>query len=265
MNIAIIGDDEAGKATFLVLLYAAHIKYSENEASGFRFYINPKSIKAVSSEYSRMQSGDWPTEKLIDDTNEVSFLIGRTDDSGRKGFLRFFKKPKEPKTVHLTFSLYDFADNDLSNLINNNKMSFFNLPDKVESLLSSRILIIIIDTSKFTHQKPKQKSEEEKDLDQYFSNTLTNISRYNRKLLYPVFVFTKFDTINRKVLQNLRLPKRPPGLQFIKKRSIYGNRILTTFFPNTLKQVWESKLINYEDGMCFFSSVNTVKSSNDLP
>ena len=80
-------------------------------------------------------------------------------------------------------------------------------------------------------------------------------------MLYPIFVFTKFDSINKKILLKLKLPKKPPGTQFIEKRNKFGERLMSIFYPETLDLVKRHKLINYEPGVYFFSSVKTVKSS----
>jgi hypothetical protein len=72
INVAVIGDKDTGKTTFLALLYAAQIRYSDHSDGEFRFYIDPNSLDPISSEYSRMHMGGWPSNKLIKNSNEIS-------------------------------------------------------------------------------------------------------------------------------------------------------------------------------------------------
>ena len=264
MNIAIIGDKATGKATFLVLLYAAQIRYSEISEGDFRFYINPKSINAISAEYNRMQMGDWPSDKLVKEIVKVSFLHGHSKKSSTKGFLNIFKKPKSTPTISLNFSLYDYSDAELSNMINTNTISFMNISTKVELLLASRVIVILIDSSKIQRSKFYNHSMEKKykNNDLFISNILFNISRYNRKKIHPIFVFTKFDLINKKVLSDIKLLKKPPDKNYLDKRNIYAERIMFKYYPNTLKLVKENRRINYEAGIYFFSSISTTKNSD---
>lgn len=271
MNIAIIGEKDSGKTTFLVLLYAAQIKYSDVSEGEFRFYINPKSIKIMSEEYNRMQMGTWPSEKLISTVDGISFLYGREDDSAINSFMKIFGKPKSMPTISLNFSICDFSDKELSDMVNSNTMTFMNISKKVESLLGTRVLIIILDSSKlkrtrFAKEKTKkevegQNKEAGKNSDGYISNALINISRYNRDKIYPIFVFTKFDLIDPRVLFDLKLPKRPPAINNLANRKKFAERLLTKFYPNTLKMINGDKEINY-DGHCFFTKIATQKNSD---
>jgi hypothetical protein len=255
MNIAIIGANDSGKATFLVLLYAAQIRYSELSAGEFRFYINPKSLKPVSAEYNRMQMGKWPSDKLVNDIPMVSFLYGRSDDSLGSRFMKMFGKSKIASTISLNFSLYDFSDAELKDVINSGTMSFYNITDKVESLLSSEMVVIILDASKL-HQKKANPN------DDYISYVLTNIARFRKKMIFPIVVFTKFDAVNRKLMASLKLPVRPPAMKHPEKRRAYGERLMAKYYQNTLQLMKKGKQINYESGLYFFSSVKTTTSSD---
>lgn len=271
MNVAIIGEKDSGKTTFLILLYAAQIKYSDVSEGEFRFYINPQSIKIISEEYNRMQLGSWPSDKLITRVGGVSFLYGREDSSAINSIMKIFGKPKSIPTITLNFSIYDFSDSELSEIVNSNIMKFMNISKRVESLLSTRVLIIIIDSSKlkrtrFSQENAKkritdQNIEAGKNSDTYISNALTNISRYNRDIIYPIFVFTKFDLIDPRVLFDLKLPKKPPAINNLTNRKKFAERLLTKFYPNTLKMIKGDKKMNY-DGHCFFTKIATQKNSD---
>ena len=271
MNIAIIGDKDSGKTTFLVLLYAAQIKYSDVSEGEFRFYINPQSIKIISEEYNRMQLGNWPSDKLITRVNGVSFLYGREDDSAINNIMKIFGKPKAIPTITLNFSIYDFSDSELSEIINSNTMTYKNISKKVESLLGTRVLIITLDSSKLKRSRSSQEKVKKKVADQNLeagknndaciSNALANIYRYKRDKIYPIFVFTKFDLIDPRVLFDLKLPKRAPAINNLANRKKFAERLLTKYYPNTLKMIKGDKKINY-DGQCFFTKIATQKNSD---
>ena len=156
MNISIIGNRASGKTTFLVLLYAAQIKYSEVSDGEFRFFIDPRSIKAISNEYNRMQMGKWPTDKLVKKNRMVSFLIGLNESGSKSKFLNIFNKEKTIQTTSLDFSMFDLIDTEISKVIDSNTMSFINTTQKVESLLNSRLVVILLDSSKVPSSRSRE-------------------------------------------------------------------------------------------------------------
>ena len=129
LDVALIGEPNSGKSTFVVLLYAAQIRYSEfsaNKNNEFRFYINPNDIEKISSEYNRMQMGNWPSEKLLHlhDTasGPISFVYGRTKESMADKFFSIFNKEQELDTLSINLLIYDLSDPDLTECINNEKI-----------------------------------------------------------------------------------------------------------------------------------------------
>lgn len=255
MNISIIGDSDTGKTTFLVLLYAAQIRYSEFSEGVFRFYINPKSIDHISTEYNMMHMGNWPSDKLINENHQISFLYGRTKNTTVGKFFKFLGGRDEADTVSMNFCIYALSDPELANVINSTKMSFFNISPKVENLLNSKIIVIVIDSSKL-----KKKKHEE--VDQWISNALVNISRFNRKKIYPIIIFSKFELIHNKLLINLRLPKTPPDEKKSIQRIAMGERLMSNFYSGTLNLIQKNKLMNYGNIMYFFPRIKTVRKQD---
>jgi hypothetical protein len=161
----------------------------------------------------------------------------------------------------LKFSIYDLGDPDLLNLVKDRTMSYLNLPEKLETLMSANIIIIVIDPTQLLKAKKGEKKDTGpvKHDDGWISNALDNISRKHKKLIYPVFVFTKIDAISKKVRRELKLPKTPPSTDNIEHRRIYSERILSRFYPKTFEIIKSKKLLNYDEGMYVFSNVKTFK------
>ena len=263
LDVAILGEPDSGKATFLVLLYAAQIRYSEfsaNKDSEFRFYINPNDIEKISSEYNRMQMGNWPSDKLLKMVEPISFLYGRLEDSKTCKFFNFFKSDKEPEKLSVNFLLFDFGDQILTNVLNNKTMAFMNLLPKVNALLSSEIIVLVIDSSKLHEKEKCQKGAI--DIDSQFITTLSNISRFRRKNIYPIIVFSKVNSINKRYLSRLKLPKKVPAVKNQKARNIFAERIMANQYPNTLEYIKNNRAINYIPNNYIFPSIETVKKED---
>jgi hypothetical protein len=270
MDIAIIGETKSGKATFLVLLYAAQIRYSEfsaNKESEFRFYINPTDIDKISSEYNQMQMGNWPSDKLVHMNKPIAFLYGRTEESTAGKLLGLFGKRTEPETFSANFSIYDLTDPELVDVVNNKTMTFMNIIPKVESLLSCRVVLIMLDSSKLHLKKQEQREDKSPDVDIQLATTLSNITRFKRKTIFPIVIFTKSDAMNKRYLSSQRLPGKVPGVKNLKARRIFAERLMSRLYPNTLNLLKKNKKIKYETAVHIFSSVKTVwkKSGEAAP
>jgi hypothetical protein len=268
MDVALIGESNSGKATFLVLLYAAQIRYSEfstNKESEFRFYINPSDINNISSEYNQMQMGNWPSDKLVHMKKSISFLYGRTKETGASKFLGFFGKKLEPETFSANFSIYDFSDPDLVEVVNNETMTYMNILPKVEGLLSSRVILMVLDSSKLHKKTTKQNGDQCPDVDIQITTALSNITRFKRKTIFPVILFAKSDSMNKHYLSSLRLPSNVPSVKNSKARKIIAERLMTNNYPNTLNFLKKNKKIDYNTIVHIFSSVKTVhKKSGEV-
>jgi hypothetical protein len=255
MNIAIIGGNNSGKSTLMVLLYAAQIRYSERSTGEFRFYLNPNSLRPISAEYNRLLMGKWPTDRMVERSPTISFLQSDQTDGAGSGLFSFFRKQKHIEPISLDFSLHDISQEEYENLKSSEKITFFNLDPKVESLLSSRFLTFMVDSSKLVVSK---------NMDSHISNILINTSRYIRKTVFPVFIFTKFDKMDKKLLAKLRLPRKPPAISNAELRGKYAGRLMGRFLPNTLNLIKSSKHINYNPGSLFYCSIRTAKNKEGV-
>jgi len=266
-GVAIIGPKNSGKTTFLTLLYAAQIRYSEFSDGGFRFYINPKSLEPISSEYNRMQMGNWPSDELIKNTAEISFLFGRVEKKGKGGLFGFLRKEKEPEITALNFSIFDISEQDYRDLVKDNKMSYINMKPKVDKLMENNILIVTIDASAFKEQVNKSQGGktgdagggENADIDGMLANLLDNIARKHKRMIYALIVFTKFDEVGPKLLGRLHLPTKPPDKMQLEERQKHAETLLGRFYPKMLNQVRNNKYINNDGGHYFYSNLRTER------
>jgi hypothetical protein len=265
MDIAIIGESNSGKATFLVLLYAAQIRYSEfsaNKECEFRFYINPSDIEKISSEYNQMQMGNWPTEKLAHMKKPISFLYGKTKETSASKFLGLFGKIPEPNTFSANFSIYDLSDPDMAEVVNNESMTYMNILPKVEGLLASRLILIVLDSAKIHKKTTKQNHDQSPKVDKQITTSLSNITRFKRKTIHPIIIFTKSDSMNNHYLTSLRLPSNVPGVKNPKARKLLAEKLMANKYPNTLNILRKNRKINYENVVYVFSSIKTVRKKS---
>jgi len=277
MPAAVLGDRGCGKTTFLALLYAAQIKYTNEPVNkdNFRFYASPASLNFMGDMYNHMRSGGWPEATMKGQQTEVEFLFGFKRPIS--GSLPSWIKKKDWLNPFSTikFSVYDVAGEDVNDIIRTPDGVFSeDLPEDVKNLLESRIIVVLIDASRI-NAKPRSKPY--LDMIEYDKKTATLISiiaKYNSRKedpkmrrIYPVFVLTKFDTVNENILQGMKLKTKPPSYKEQKEREDYSETIMRNFYKQTLALVKGGRLmkVSFDQSVYFYSEISTEFSEDGIP
>ena len=277
MPAAVLGDRGCGKTTFLALLYAAQIKYSNESENkdAFRFYASPSSLNFMGDMYNHLRGGGWPEATMKGQQTNVSFIFG-FKKFGISVLPEWIQKRDWIKPFStIKFSVYDVAGEDINDIIRTPDGVFSeDLPDDVKNLLESRIVVILIDASRIT---AKPRSKPYIDMLEYDKKTATLISiiaKYNSKKenpkqrkIYPIFVFTKFDSINEKILDAMHLKAKPPEYKESDARREFSETILRNFFGQTLAIIKGGKLMNvsFDSSTYFFSEIATEFNEDGIP
>src|SRR5687767_2948741 len=82
LNIAIVGDVDSGKTTFLGLLYATQVRSGSNRTDDFRFHAPPASLEAISLVFQQLMSGMFPDPVTKQGITEISFQLGSRRTGG---------------------------------------------------------------------------------------------------------------------------------------------------------------------------------------
>lgn len=272
MPAAVLGDRACGKTTFLALLYAAQIRYTNTPANKdtFRFYAEPGALSFMGDVYNQLKGGSWPQATMKGQKTKVSFTFGFKKmgaDLIPKGIQ---KKDWLNPFMTLNFSVYDVAGEDVNDLIATpDGVLSDSIPDEVRDLLESRIVVVLVDASRAS-AKPRSKTY--MDMLEYDRKTATlisliakyNSSRYKdepaKRKIYPVFVFTKYDSMDKTVLANLSgSVEGYPSLAEPKKRHEFAEKFMRSFYEQTLALIKGGKLVgvNFDEAIYFFSELST--------
>ena len=277
MPAAVLGDRGCGKTTFLALLYAAQIKYTNEPINkdNFRFYATPASLNFMGDMYNHMRGGGWPEATMKGQQTKVSFLFGfkRMVVGSLPSWIK--KQDWINPFNTIKFSVYDVAGEDVNDIIRTPDGVFSeDLPEEVKNLLESRILVVLVDASRI-NAKPRSKPY--LDMIEYDKKTATLISiiaKYNSKKedpklrrIYPIFVLTKFDTVAENILEGMRLKEQPPPYKENDARQAYSETIMRNFYKQTLALVKGGRLMNvsFDQAAYFFSEITTEFSEDGVP
>ena len=112
------------------------------------------------------------------------------------------------------------------------------------------------------------------DYDTKTATLISLIAEYNshkkdrkQRKIYPVFVLTKFDIMNKKILRDMKLPEQYPEMKEQKERRVYAETILQHFFGQTLALLKGGQLkgVSFDDSHYCFSEVFSEFNDDGIP
>ena len=234
MPIAVIGDEDSGKSTFLTLTYAAQIRYTADSKGDFRFYADPENLRVMGAEYSRMLMGEWPSDALR--RHNVEFTFGYGMKGGLMGKIFGSKKYS-----NLKFRSFDVSGKAYDKLKEGDDISSAHITDEMSDLTRCRLWVLLLDTT------------EKKKADPNTANMVANLVSYARDPIYPVIVLTKYDRMKGKTLKASLVPKiKDKG-----ERAAFVEKALKATYPKTYKFMKGSPKL--KEPQVFFSIVKTEK------
>ena len=269
MPTAVLGDRACGKTTFIALLYAAQIQYTDEEANKeiFKFTSEPHVTSYMGELFNQLKMGRWPDATMKGQTSKISFLFGYR--SMMKAFAqkligtKRFEKPYDT----LKFTVYDVAGEDVQDIIRTpDGYLSEEIPDEAKELLESRVLVFLIDAQKISAKVRSKGYMKMINYDKEMATLISLISSYNsrkkdpeQRRIYPVIVFTKFDMVPRATLQAMGLDADYPPVDDMKARRAYSETILKKFYEQTLAYLKGGMLkgVSFDKAAYFFSEVQT--------
>jgi len=287
MPVAIFGDRSCGKTVFLSLLYHSQIRYSnskDNKGVGqFKFTTEPQFASTMGSLNSDLISGLWADSNLKGTLAKYSF---------KYGFRKLVPGGTAPsdKFDIIDFTVFDIAGEDLDiirsletfakTMPSTDRIQEFDfnlVSESFRKLLDCNVFVFLLDLSKINAQPRTPKQRELMDYDNFMATLISAISKYKSKKydkndekgkIYPVFMLTKFDVLDKKILSDLHLPESYGDLDK-KKRPIFGGgrttrdqyvkEIMRRFYPHTMALASGGILANvdFDKAAYFFSQIVT--------
>jgi len=274
MAVSVMGDRACGKTTFIGLLYAAQIEYTNNlvNKEAFKFTADPHIAAYMGEMYNQLRIGRWPDATIKGHSSKISFLFGYKRTMGKAAqkmpLPSWISRRKWAKPYStLQFCVYDVAGEDVQDIIRTpDGYLSEEIPDEAKDLLESRVLVFLIDAQKISAKVRSKAYMKMINYDKEMATLISLIASYNSKKtdplqrkIYPVIVFTKFDMVPRSTLQDMGLPDTLPKVKDQKARREYAETIMRRFYRQTLAYLKGGALkgVSFDEAAYIFSSVNT--------
>ncbi|MFW3146976.1 MAG: hypothetical protein ACMUIE_09215 [Thermoplasmatota archaeon] len=269
MPVAVLGDRACGKTTFIALLYAAQIEFTNNieNKENFKFTADPHVAAYMGEMYNSLRIGQWPDATIKGHSSKISFLFGykRAAAAAMPSWVKKRGWAKPYST--LEFSVYDVAGEDVQDIIRtpDGYMSE-EIPEEAKELLESRVLVFLIDAQKISAKVRSKPYMKMINYDKEMATLISLIASYNSKKtdaqlrkIYPVIVFTKFDMVPKSTLQEMGLDETYPGFKDQKKRKKFAEDIMRRFYKQTLAYLKGGSLkgVSFDEAAYLFSEVMT--------
>jgi len=277
MPAAILGDRACGKTTFLALLYSSQIKYTNEPVNKgkFKFFASPATVNFMGDMYNALKAGTWPDATAKGQRTKVQFLFGfkRIIAGAIPGWVK--RKAWMSPYNTIQFSVYDVAGEDVNDLIRTpDGVMNEDIPADVKELLESRVLVILIDASRISAKPRSKPFLDMMDYDKKTATLISLVAEYNsrkddpaQRRIYPVFVFTKFDAVNKKLLTDMKIGEKYPAIKDQKKRLVYAETIMRNFYPQTLALIRGGQLknVSFDDAGYYYSELTSEFNEDGVP
>jgi hypothetical protein len=285
MPVAIFGDRSCGKTVFLSLLYESQVRYANlasNKGIGeFKFTTEPQFARVMGDIRNDLMQGNWADSTLKGTLSKYSF---------KYGFRKAIPGGTSPseKFQILDFTVYDIAGEDLDILRSLDAFSktaqsgdkiaefdFSLVSDSFRKLLDCNVFVFLLDLSRLNAKPRTDKHREMKSYDIFMATLISAISKYKsikfkkdeeQSKIYPVFIMTKFDVLDKKILEGLKIPTTYKDLGsggWLNRSKIsrkeYCDIIMRNFYQDTMALAKGGALMNisFDKAGFFFSQVAT--------
>ncbi len=233
----IVGDRDSGKTTFLGLLYTAQVTSGSDKADDFRFHATFESLEEISGVFQRLMSGSFPDSAAKEGIRRISFHLGY-----RRAGLRIWSRlrsrgwtPGVSPSLHFTL-LRNFED-EMSRFRKGSSLANATLRD----VLESDAIAILVDSRKLAVNDEEPRVGPMGKYDVAVESLLTALQHSrehrSRKLLHPIFIFSKFDSVEPAALRLANLEREPPDVNKTGPRTAYAEALLDHNLPRTMARV----------------------------
>src|SRR2546422_7201611 len=220
-------------------------------------------MEEISALFQRLMSGSFPDAATKEGIHEMSVHLGYRR-RGAKILSRLRSREWDPEDyARVRFLLPRTLNEDVSRFLNGSSVA----GDKMrENLEGDAIVVLVVSTKLGPNGSDEQEGPMDRD-DAAVEAFLTANERWrprgDRTPLYPIFILSKFDRVNRKVLRAAKVEESPPPAGRKGPRAAYAEALLGSNLPKTLKKVKARARtgLAFAPPAYFFSWVGTERSS----
>ena len=277
LTVGIIGGRGTGKTIFVSLLATTAINYAVETKEHFRYYTYPEFTTIVHDIVGSLKLRKWPPATLKGSLTEYRFWFGYSrlfsgilnkfydNIENLVGLIKRLEIPRRELYNIIEFGVYDVSGEDVdiifraAALAKERGLSVLEMiPENLKAILDCDVLVFLIDSSKITTDNSDPRYKEMLDYDGLMASLMSLValyrsSKYGVKAgkLFPVFVFTKFDTVDKKVLRALGIPDNFERwfLEKSKDRKEINERLtefMKKFYQHTLAIVYGGTIMSVE-------------------
>lgn len=239
LQAAIIGDRGSGKTTFLGLLYATLVRSGSDKEDGLRFHADFESLEEVTALFQQLMSGGFPDAAIKEGLHNLSFTLGlrkpRHGGFGRFGSRRW--NADAATGVHVT--LPGSLGEERPGFLQGSTIG----TGPWREVLDADALLLLADSTKLAPKGDAPEPGPMATVDDQVDALLTAIQRWRSRggheVLHPIFLLSKFDSVNPELLEAANLEPEPPDLSKAAARATYASALLEPNLPRTLKTLQE--------------------------
>jgi NTP pyrophosphatase (non-canonical NTP hydrolase) len=278
MSVGIICAGDTQSIIFGGLLANTAINYAVETKQHFRYYATPEFTTVIQDIIASLKLRRWPSAILIGSFVEYKFLFGYSkkfsgilntlyDKLGElsEAIKRLETPMMEPYNV-IEVRLYDLPGEEVdilfrvASLAKERGISFVeilseNLKKVLKALSDCDVLVFLIDSSMITLDNTDPRYKKMLDYDRFMAISISLIAKYRSKKygikagkIFPVFVFTKFDTIDKKVLNAIGISESIDKWLIEKDRKEINERLtklLARFYQRTFLLTYSGSFLTY--------------------
>jgi len=207
------------------------INYTVETKEHFRYYTTPEYTVTIGNIVESLKLRRWPPATLKGTLSEYRFWFGYSNTFTRalnqfydaiESLNEFIRKrieiPRRELYNIIEFGVYDISGEDVDLIMqiaaaakDRGASVVDMIPENLRSLLDCDVLVMLIDSSRISIDINDPGYKEMVRYDNLMAALISLVAMYRSKIygasragkLYPVFVFTKFDAVDKKVLRFL--------------------------------------------------------------
>lgn len=265
LNVAVIGDPDSGKTTFLGLLYATLVRSGSDRADELRFHVSYESLDEISALFQQLMSGGFPDAATKEGVHGLSVEIGFRQ-ARRASFLHRGASARTAESgTTVRFALPGSLDEHTPGLFRGSTFG----TGRWRDALDADAICILVDGARLVPAAAEAELRRLEAYDRHVESLFIAIQRWRsrggRPTLHPLFVISKFDAVKPQVLQAASLDRDPPSVAKTGPRAAYARPLLAANLPKTLAAIetGSGPKLRFTKPAYFFSWVRTEAKGPD--
>ena len=211
MSVAIIGTRGTGKSTLVGLLQQSMEKFTNEYPEKLAYFMDSNTTRVcLENIRNPLLSKSFPVSTVRGDFEKLSFLIGF--EAKRRDKIKYLTKKFSMTRMRDIFDNYDnmmiltvldVSGEDVEEFGRHPRIT-----EIIKSIFISNILVVLVDTSKFTRELNGKDFQRMQAYDAEMAKILSAYEGYRAKnmpgeILHPVVFFTKMDMLDKEILNRL--------------------------------------------------------------